>query len=188
MSEQLSSASSPWNAGEDNGERDKRRRMRRMAEHVVVALLAILAVTIAIGSWPVWHGAARGYRADAARRGIERHARQRGWAVGEPKKKAASRYAPRPESYGAGSPNLLEELLGHPELDPVSAEGRPAVARGRIQLYDRADDDADIVLDVDPTVTLLVAKDLGRWLLVAVQKGERTQYGWVRRHEVLVLP
>ena len=108
--------------------------------------------------------------------------------MGEPQKRAPSRYAPRPEAYRQPNINLLEELLGHEDIGRLSAEGRGAVPRGKVDMLDRADDAGEVVMQLDPTMTMPVAKDLGRWLLVAVRKAERTQYGWVRRREMMILP
>jgi len=152
-------------------------------------VLAAIVAVVAVSSWPVVAAALEGERPTAAQRGLARHVRGQDWGVSGSQVKEPSRYAPTPEAYERRSSNMLERLLrGAAPPSFASAEGREAVPRGNIELLDRADDDGDSVLTANPSMKLLVSKDLGGWLLVAIHRYGRAQYGWVRRQQVVILP
>jgi hypothetical protein len=150
-------------------------------------VMVLVGCIVLVSALPVVEAAWDGQRADTAHRGLDRHLRSRGWAVGDVSKRAPSRYAPIPETYRRPTPHeILEELLGGAPAD--SAAGKGAMPRGRINMLDRADEDGDIVMELAPSTPILVVKDLGRWLLVAVRHEGRTQSGWLRRRSVVILP
>jgi len=160
---------------------------------VVLLLLAAGALVLAT-AYPLALGLVEGHRPEPAHRGIDRYVRGRGWAVGEPDRRAPSRYAPSPHGLLGGHGGRfrgLGELLFE-EVEPgepaPSAEGHMAMARGPVVLKDRADDRAAPVRTVTPETMLLVMKDTGDWLLLAVRDQERTVLGWARRDQVAVLP
>jgi hypothetical protein len=180
-------ATTPWD-GDGSDRRDRSRRLRRVGEHASLMIVALVALLVFLSSWPVWLGVVDGERPAAAQRGFDRHLRARGWAVGAPREATPSRYAPTPDAYRVDAPGaVLGELL-RSMGSTRDAEGHGAVSRGRIELLDRADDDGEVVLEVDADQPLLVGKDLGAWLMVAVRQDGRTKFGWVRRGEVVILP
>ena len=179
-------ASSPWN--DEPPIEPRHKRVRRMGEHLSLALIIAMAVVVMIATYPLAASAIEGYRPAAAKQGIERYTRANGWAVGKAAPRKPSRYAPTPERYRPRASSLLEEILGDPD-EPFSADSKAAIAKNSIAMRRQADDEAEVIMTINRNATLYVSRDLGDWLLVAVSiKGGGSQLGWVRRSEVVILP
>jgi hypothetical protein len=172
--------------------------VRRIAEHAAVVLLLAAGALVMATAYPLLLGLVEGQRPEAARRGIDRLVRGRGWAVGEPAPRAPSRYAPSPHSLrrSPGAPDLGQLIfpqIGGGDGDEApgaveTAEAHLAISRGRLVLVDRADTNAKPVRTVTPETMMLVVKDTGDWLLLAVRDQDRTVLGWALRDRVAVLP
>lgn len=189
---QPQNASSPWSGqGPSPADRERQRGARRVAEHAVVLLLLASFALVLATSYPLILGLVEGHRPEAARRGIERLVRSRNWAVGEPARPTTSRYAPSPHPLRR-TPGA--DALGHllfPDIEQAepaeTAEAHLAISRGPLVLKDRADPTAAPVRSVTPETMMLVVKDTGEWLLLAVRDEERTVLGWARREQVAVV-
>ena len=156
-----------------------------MLDGVTLTIIVASAAAVLMASFPVIARALVPDPPAAARRGIERALRARGWAAG-PATLKDHRYAPPVSDIPRGS--LLEELDRARSASPFhNAEGRAAQARGRLMLLDRGDPNGEPVLSVDEHDTLVVVRDIGAWLLLATHRGGRVQLGWVQRHQVAII-
>jgi hypothetical protein len=184
-------------------QRARARRVRRAIEHLVVLVLVGTGAAVSVSSWPILERIAEGSPPPAARRGIERVTRARGWAVGPPTQRLEGPFGKRAPTtagrIGAPEPNaadLFEELMRENDDDVPPdaffdrADGKRALARTALRLLDRADEDGEAVFLVPPGEPLVVVRDLGGWLLLAHRDEDdgRVQSGWARRNEVAILP
>lgn len=113
--------------------------------------------------------------------------RQRGWAVGPPEPTEHRVFGPShlSERGGRGA-ELLEDMLEAPALGGL--EGHSVRARGRLALLKSADAAASPVATIDARVSLLVLKDDGPWLLLAVRQDGQMLLGWAPRESIVTLP
>ena len=141
----------------------------------------------------------------AARRGIERALRERGWVAGAPTQDEApdgldGLAEPDPDDPLGGrrrvartpddGPDPADEELrlppGHPPASPAGSPGRPPIGRA-IELGTlRMSPDAagEEVGSVRPGDSIIVAKRDGRWLLVVVERDGDMNMGWIEDTKV----
>jgi hypothetical protein len=55
-----------------------------------------------------------------------------------------------------------------------------------VQLLDRADPDGRPVISVNPNETLVVMREVSPWLLLAVKRNGRMEFGWTTRSQVAI--
>ena len=188
-------AVSPWSGEGSPGRRETIRQLRKVAEHTVVLVLLAGVTLLLAASYPIVLGVVDAHRPEAAHRGIARHVRGRGFAVGEPEARAPSRYAPSPHAFAPGlddhgGRDWLEELLElQGTADPAEeVVGSLAVPKIPLRLKDRADRLGKPKVLVDPTTPLLIVEQDREWLLCAVREQGETVLGWARREDLTVIP
>lgn len=161
------------------------RHRRQILQRAILALFAAAIIALLLGAWPFAEAALDAPDVVAAKPGIARVVRARGWAVG-----------PGPEGDGgrlsAGEgrerlPSKLFETLLENESD--DAVGRRAMARGPLELRDSASLSASTTVTVKPNTPLLVLRDAGGdWIQLAFRDEDRTIIGWATREQVILLP
>jgi hypothetical protein len=169
-------------------------------EHLVVAVLAATGIVVSVSSWPILAQTIEGSAPPAARRGIERVTRGRGWAVGPPTPRHDGPFGRRHPTPGRAladpdAVDLFEEMMRDAEEEGAAdlidrAEGRRALARGPLRLLDAAAPDAKLVVALPAGAAVVVVRDLGAWLMLAHRLDDEghVQSGWARRSEVAILP
>jgi hypothetical protein len=179
-------AESPW-PSESPAPGGRSRALRQAVGRGTGLVLLAAALVAAAGSWRLIDVALDGPVANTAQRGLERALRERGWAVGPPVPSEHRVFGP---SQLRGRPHAQLELLEHLLEDETgrALEGHTVRARGELALLDSAEPAASPVVTVDAASPLLVIKDTGSWLLVAVKKDERTLLGWAPRESIVTLP
>jgi len=181
----VSASGSPWQ-GEDPARRDRSSTARRAIGQSVVILLSGTLVAAAIGGWPVLAGAIEGDRPVAAKRGLKRVFRQREWAIGkEPSARERSVFGPKLRR-GRPPSAILEQLLEDAEAHDggLGWMGRAVRARGALELKEGPSQASPTVDRIDGSAHVIVIKDTGRWLMVAVRGEGRAIIGWTPRDTV----
>lgn len=170
---------------------ERSRALRQAVTRGSALVLAAAVAMIAFGAWPLFEVAIEGPRALAARRGLERALRARGWAAGPPEVtelpasplRGLVGRTPPGAGRGEGAPEIFDRLF-----DEQSLEGRSVRARGRVALLENADPTASAEVTVDERMPLHVVTDLGSWLLLAVRLGDEMHLGWAPRESIVTLP
>ncbi|MEM1032475.1 MAG: hypothetical protein AAF928_14315 [Myxococcota bacterium] len=186
----VDATASPWS--EPPPRRDRSARARRAVGQSITLLLVATFVVALLGGWPAVVGAIEADRPDAARPGLRRILRAREWAIGEPRVRDAGKYGPRMD-VPRGHPDLetLEQLLdgmGAPNAGGLGWMGKSVTPRGTIALRDGPSPRSPTVLQATPSMRLIVLKDTGRWLMVAVRDEGASVIGWTPRDTVTPLP
>lgn len=190
---------SPWASSEPYGSPAPSPSPRRAVEGATVVVIAATFITVAASSWPLFAGWLEDARPDTAKPGIARAVRGRGWAVAPPDAKrnhalfGPSELEAPPERLGRHPLDRLP-LLDNPHLpsplpgdDSESIAGTIAKPRTVVQLLDQAGPDGRPVISVGPDETLIVVRELNPWILLAVKRDGRVEFGWTTRSQVSVL-
>jgi hypothetical protein len=149
-------------------------------------VIAATVLAVIASSWPLFIGWFDGERPTAAKPGIARALRGRGWAF-------APREAGRPhEMFGPDGdteipfdepPNIPHLLPPHDAPSDAFA-GTTARPRADLELLDRADPDGRPIIEVTPKDTLVVVREIPPWVLLAVKREGRLEFGWATRTQV----
>ncbi len=176
-------AQGPWVGGEG---RLKARAARRATDQLTVLMLLATAAVVAVAWFEPIQRLAEGTQLPAARRGIAGLVRARGWAVGKPEPTGHPRI--RGGVLDPSNPLLAGPHEGHGGLelapDGEGLDGSKLVANKPLQLRERADDSARVVITVEKGTRVRVVRDLDDWLLLVVPIGTRAVHGWIRRDDV----
>jgi hypothetical protein len=163
---------------------------RRAVEVGTLVIMAAAIIAVGASSWPLVWDRLEGEQPIAARRGLERVLRENGWAVGPPDARKphrvfspdAMRNFPFDEERG-GVPRSP-----HAKQAPADLTGALARPRTIVQLLDRGDPDGTPVLTAGPDDTLMIVRESGPWLLCALKRENRVEFGWATREQVTVIP
>jgi hypothetical protein len=192
-------ATSPWQGSEGPAEIERSRLKRRLVGRIAMVMLLAGAMVVSLTALPIAVRLIQGSAPEAAHRGIAHAMWEKGYAVGPPAPREASTYAPKPSEYGSGHEGLalLEQLLeeaqqqqdegSEPKAEQDSTEQLGAVATRDLVLLDRADPSADVAFQVPKGQVMLIMKDTGRWLLVAVRLPDRIKLGWTTRDQLTIV-
>lgn len=159
---------------------------RRAVEGATLVVIAATVVAVVASSWPIVIGWLDDTRPAPAKPGLARALRGRGWAVGPPEAKRPHRvFSPRqrleiPFEDGLNAPHRL------PIPPTESVAGAVAKPRTIVQLLDRADPEGRPVISVGPDETLIVVREITPWILLAVKRDGRVEFGWTTRSQVSI--
>jgi len=193
------------------------KQSRRLLEQLIVVVL-LVTVGIMLAVWlPPLQRLLLDAEAPAARRGLDRYARSRGFAVGttaatgHPRIRGGSldpnnarrrfRFSHRPQlgRPQLGQPQLGQPQLGQPQLgrpQPDGGEQRKAdatvlgITRGDVALHQRASAKSPMVHRIKRGKAVAVVDSRGEWLLVVASPlGDHSDMvtGWVRRRAIALI-
>lgn len=154
-----------------------------------MVVIAATLIAVAASSWPMFISWLDDARPDAAKPGLARALRGRGWAVGPPDAKRPHRvFSPRqrleiPFEDGPHDPHVPPIPPGTPTESVAGAVAKP---RTIVQLLDRADPEGKPVISVGPDETLIVVREITPWILLAVKRDGRVEFGWTTRSQVSI--
>ncbi len=177
----------PWGATEPYGDGPPRPNPRRAAEVGALVVIGAAVVSVIASSWPLFIGVLDGERPSAAKPGIARAIRGRGWAVAPPAKKRPQLLGPRLDRPHIPFDNPHVPTLPRLGRSDVVA-GATARPRTVIQLLDRSDAEGRTVITVGPKETLMVVRELPPWVLLAVKRDGHLEFGWATRSQIEIDP
>lgn len=174
----------PGPDGVDEAELERSRGRRRALQRAIIAIFAAAAIALMLGAWPFVEAAIDAPRVAAAKPGVARVVRARGWAVGP---------GPTPDDDRLSAPGrerlpskLFDTLL---ENEGDRHVGRMAISRGAFALRESASLQADPKVTIEPNARLFVLRDSGGdWLQLAFRQDGQTVIGWTTREHVILLP
>jgi hypothetical protein len=162
---------------------------RRAVELAIVLVIGATLIAVVASSWPLWWRLFQPAQPLAAKQGIARALRSRGWAVTPPDSKKHHRvFGPQHETFPFPDTDRSDPHRDGVEELPDSMAGSFARPRSIVQLLDRGDPDGEPVVSVGPDETLIIVRELTPWLLLAVKRDERVHFGWTTRDQVEILP
>jgi hypothetical protein len=177
-------ATDPYPGNEASGQPNP----RRAVEAATLVIIAATVIAVVASSWPILITWIDDERPATAKPGIARALRARGWAIGPPGAKGPQRFGPRQHSpipHGDRVPGL--ETLRIPPGSPTQAlAGAIAKPLTIVQLLDRADPDGRPVISVNPDETLMVVREMTPWVLLAVKRDGKVEFGWTTRSQVAI--
>jgi hypothetical protein len=165
---------------------------RRAVEGATLVIIAATIIAVVASSWPIFATWLDDTRPEPARPGIARALRGRGFAVAPPRHKAdkpvfSPRMDPLPTPHLPGlNPHRFPIPIPEPGGVDDSIAGATAKPLTIVQLLDRADPQGQPVVSVNPNETLIVVREMTPWVLLAVKRNGKVEFGWTTRNQVAI--
>jgi hypothetical protein len=163
---------------------------RRAVEAATLVVMAAALIAVLASSWPLVWDRLEGEQPIAAKRGLERVLREHGWAVGPPEPRKHHRVFGPETTRAFPLDDDASSLRVPPHGQTRASELAGTLARPRsiVQLLDRGDPDGVPVLTAGPDDTLMIVREVTPWLLCAIKRDSRVEFGWTTREQVVILP
>lgn len=163
---------------------------RRAVEGATIVIISATIVAVVASSWPLFATWLDDERPNVAKPGIARVLRGRGFAVAPPRHKRNDPvFSPQmdaPPRVPGLNPHRFPIPLPEPGAVEDSLAGATAKPLTIVQLLDRADPSGRPVVSVNPNETLIVVREMTPWVLLAVKRDGKVEFGWTTRSQVAI--